>query len=54
MKPTKGNPASAQPMKACESMSKRGQALLAPVRNQIVLAAKGQADKTRSIQRGGI
>jgi len=51
MKPAKGNPASAQPM---PGLSKRAQALLKPVRNQVVLTAKGQADKTRSIQRGGI
>jgi hypothetical protein len=50
-KPVPGNPASAQPMKG---LSLKAQALLKPARNQIVLAAKGRADKTRSIQRGGI
>jgi hypothetical protein len=46
-----GNPASALPI---QGLSKRAQALLKPVPNQVVLANKGQADKTRSILKGGI
>jgi len=49
MKPS--NPQSAQPI---QGLSKRAQAMLKPMPNQIVLAAKGQADKTRSIIKGGI
>jgi hypothetical protein len=35
-------------------LSKRAQQLLKPRPNQIVLAQKGQADKTRAIVKGGI
>jgi hypothetical protein len=35
-------------------LSKRAQQLLKPRPNQIVLAKKGQADKTRAIMKGGI
>jgi hypothetical protein len=36
-----GNPASAQPMKGFENLSKRAQALLKPTPNQVVLEPKG-------------
>jgi hypothetical protein len=48
---SKGNPASAKPM---PGLSKRAQALLRPVRNQVVLEPKGSGLRREAMRKAGI